>query len=54
MPVPFFANTVTDKQVLQSQYGVSQVIELAAAPRFTSPALVKSIPQLHFHRRHAR
>jgi DNA-binding transcriptional regulator LsrR (DeoR family) len=28
MPVPFFANTVTDKQVLQSQYGVSQVIEL--------------------------
>lgn len=29
MPVPFFANTVKDKQVLQSQYGVSQVIELA-------------------------
>jgi DNA-binding transcriptional regulator LsrR (DeoR family) len=28
MPVPFFANSVTDKQVLQSQYGVSEVIEL--------------------------
>lgn len=29
MPVPFFANTVKDKEVLQSQYGVSEVIELA-------------------------
>ncbi len=29
MPVPFFANTVKDKQVLESQYGVSEVINLA-------------------------
>jgi DNA-binding transcriptional regulator LsrR (DeoR family) len=29
MPVPFFANTVKDKQVLQSQYGVSEVIAMA-------------------------
>ncbi len=29
MPVPFFANTVKDKEVLQSQYGVSEVIGLA-------------------------
>ncbi len=28
MPVPFFANTEKDKEVLQSQYGVSEVIEL--------------------------
>jgi DNA-binding transcriptional regulator LsrR (DeoR family) len=29
MPVPFFANTVKDRQVLESQYGVSDVIEMA-------------------------
>ena len=29
MPVPFFANTVKDKQVLQAQYGVSDVISMA-------------------------
>jgi DNA-binding transcriptional regulator LsrR (DeoR family) len=28
MPVPFFANTVKDKKVLESQYGVSDVIEM--------------------------
>lgn len=29
MPVPFFANTVKDRQVLEEQYGVSNVIEMA-------------------------
>jgi DNA-binding transcriptional regulator LsrR (DeoR family) len=29
MPVPFFANTVKDRKVLESQYGVSEVIGLA-------------------------
>lgn len=29
MPVPFFANTVKDRQVLESQYGVSDVIKMA-------------------------
>jgi DNA-binding transcriptional regulator LsrR (DeoR family) len=29
MPVPFFANTVNDKHVLESQYGVSDVIGMA-------------------------
>jgi DNA-binding transcriptional regulator LsrR (DeoR family) len=29
MPVPFFANTVTDRQVLESQYGVSDVIAMS-------------------------
>ena len=29
MPVPFFANTVKDREVLESQYGVSDVIEMA-------------------------
>ena len=30
MPVPFFANSVKDKQVLSVQYGVAEVIDLAA------------------------
>jgi DNA-binding transcriptional regulator LsrR (DeoR family) len=29
MPVPFFANTARDRAVLESQYGVSDVIEMA-------------------------
>ncbi len=29
MPVPFFANTVKDKKVIESQYGVSDVIEMS-------------------------
>jgi DNA-binding transcriptional regulator LsrR (DeoR family) len=29
MPVPFFANTAKDRAVLESQYGVSDVIEMA-------------------------
>ncbi len=29
MPVPFFANTVKDREVLESQYGVSHVIRMA-------------------------
>jgi DNA-binding transcriptional regulator LsrR (DeoR family) len=29
MPVPFFANTVKDRKVLESQYGVSDVIEMS-------------------------
>lgn len=29
MPVPFFANTAKDRQVLESQYGVSDVIAMA-------------------------
>jgi DNA-binding transcriptional regulator LsrR (DeoR family) len=29
MPVPFFANTVKDRQVLEAQYGVSNVIAMA-------------------------
>ena len=29
MPVPFFANTAKDRDVLESQYGVSNVIEMA-------------------------
>lgn len=29
MPVPFFANTVKDREVLEAQYGVSNVIEMA-------------------------
>ncbi len=29
MPVPFFANTAKDRQVLESQYGVSDVISMA-------------------------
>jgi DNA-binding transcriptional regulator LsrR (DeoR family) len=29
MPVPFFANTAEDRAVLESQYGVSDVIEMA-------------------------
>jgi DNA-binding transcriptional regulator LsrR (DeoR family) len=29
MPVPFFANTVKDKKVLESQFGVSDAIEMA-------------------------
>ena len=29
MPVPFFANTVKDRQVLEAQYGVSDVIAMA-------------------------
>ena len=29
MPVPFFANTARDRQVLESQYGVSDVIAMA-------------------------
>jgi DNA-binding transcriptional regulator LsrR (DeoR family) len=29
MPVPFFANTVKDRQVLESQYGVSDVLAMA-------------------------
>lgn len=29
MPVPFFANTVKDREVLESQYGVSDVIQMA-------------------------
>lgn len=31
MPVPFFANTVKDRDVLLSQHGVSQVFEMAAS-----------------------
>ncbi|WP_045859070.1 sugar-binding transcriptional regulator [Raoultella terrigena] len=31
MPVPFFANTVEDRDVLLSQRGVSQIFEMAAA-----------------------
>jgi DNA-binding transcriptional regulator LsrR (DeoR family) len=35
MPVPFFANTVKDRKVLESQYGVSDVIEMArSAPLY--------------------
>ena len=30
MPVPFFANTVKDKQVLSAQYGVAEVIAMAS------------------------
>ncbi len=29
MPVPFFANTVRDKRVLEAQFGVSDVVEMA-------------------------
>ncbi len=29
MPVPFFANTVKDKRVLESQFGVSDAVEMA-------------------------
>jgi DNA-binding transcriptional regulator LsrR (DeoR family) len=29
MPVPFFANTVKDKRVLESQFGVSDTVEMA-------------------------
>ena len=29
MPVPFFANTVQDRQILESQFGVSDVISMA-------------------------
>ena len=49
MPVPFFANTVKDKQVLESQYGVSDVIEMAAARQALCGGHRRSGPQ-EFHR----